>query len=57
MTTTTVPSQLEQFSIAITAGLNRLDLHKQKPIGLYEPASYLMNLGGKRMRQIGRAHV
>ena len=50
MTTTTVPSQLEQFSIAITAGLNRLDLHKQKPIGLYEPASYLMNLGGKRMR-------
>lgn len=50
MTSTTVPSQLEQFSIAISAGLKSLDLHNRKPKGLYEPASYLMNLGGKRMR-------
>jgi len=41
---------LQNFIQTIENAIQNLDVHQLKPKGLYEPAGYLMNLGGKRMR-------
>ena len=41
---------LQHFNKIIETAIQNLDVHHLKPEGLYEPAGYLMNLGGKRIR-------
>lgn len=47
---TATTTNVQEFIQFINHQINRLDLHQQQPKNLYEPASYLMNLGGKRLR-------
>ena len=46
----TKQASLQNFIQAIETAIQNLDVHQLKPKGLYEPAGYLMNLGGKRIR-------